>query len=404
MENKRPITPWLPALLIVIGFIGAIQPARMALAGNLLSARAQTVPTRTPTPDSPPPTDPPPTNPPPPPTNPPPPPTNPAPTDTPSAGSTNTPPPGNTNTPFPTNTAIHTSTPTATPTNTFTPLPQAPTPIGGYVATAQPCGAPNAQSLALVNVRGGPGLNYEVTYEMVYLEVRPIIGRAEPMPWWLVALPNGGQGWVADSVVVVNGNVNNVPIVATGSGDAWNPTSPACPASATSTPIPTSSATPAEAEEATSAPTETPTAVESTPTEKAESGSPTPRANDQTTTPTSPATPGSNNSVDAGNNGSGGGSNAELPTPTDSPATGSDNDGSGEASGSISPAPIGGGEATDQPSREALPTALPLDDETPTQGQASSSLPLIAGIGLMFAGIILFFMRRRGEDEEGQLA
>jgi hypothetical protein len=206
--------------------------------------RAQTVPSRTPTP---------------------------APTTPPTA----TPPSSGIN---PTATPI--SVPQATPTSTLLPAQIAPTPVGGFLPTAVPCGSsPTIQTLGATNVRSGPGLEYGIIGELVYLEVRYIVGRAETAEWWLIQFNNGQFGWVANDIVLVQGYTPIIPIVEApplnGStptpGPLWNPTPfPFC----TVTPAPTDTATPAvalaeaqPAETATPAPTEPPPPTEPRPTD-----------------------------------------------------------------------------------------------------------------------------------------
>ncbi|WP_420644283.1 hypothetical protein [Candidatus Leptofilum sp.] len=209
------------------------------------SNTSQTIPTRTPTPAPP--------------------------TSTPSGGGNN---------PTPTNTPSDNGGPT--PTSTLLPVNIAPTPVGGFLPTAVPCGSsPTIQTLGVTNVRSGPGVAYEKIGELVFLEVRYIVGRAETAAWWLIQFNNGDLGWVADSVVTVQGYTPIVPIVeapplAGGTptpGASWNPTPPPF---CTVTPPPTSTATavptetePVEVAESVATPTAMPTdppATEARPT------------------------------------------------------------------------------------------------------------------------------------------
>ncbi len=133
------------------------------------------------------------------------------------------------------------------------------TPIGGYLPTAENCGVPpTVQALDLVNVRAGPGVAYEPIDRLVYLEVRPIVGRATYANWWLIGLPDGTLGWVVDNVVVVTGNIGVVPEVkappidgATPTrGTMWRPTITAdCQPLPTFTALPSSTATRISAED-----------------------------------------------------------------------------------------------------------------------------------------------------------
>ena len=163
-------------------------------------------------------------------------------------------PPGGESTPEPTTAATET-----TPQATATPVDLAATPEGGYLPTAAPCDLPTVQALSTVNVRQGPGQDYEIVGTLVYLQVQSITGRATNAPWWQITLPGDRIGWVADAAVAVQGNIAYVPPVSAPPldggtptpGPVWNPTpDPTCP------PVPTPTAT------ATSAP---PSATPTTP-------------------------------------------------------------------------------------------------------------------------------------------
>jgi uncharacterized protein YraI len=187
--------------------------------------------------------------------------------------------------------ATEQATPTATPTATPLSVTLVPTPDGGYLSAAEPCDAnPTVQTLGQTNVRAGPGIGYDSVAMLVFLEVRPIIGRAEFSDWWLVELADGSSGWVFDQVVIVQGYTGYVPIseapelegdgVPPTPGTSWDPTpNPVCtpPPSPTPTmtteptrtqlPSPTASAksqptlTPKETSSSTATTTSTPTAT-----------------------------------------------------------------------------------------------------------------------------------------------
>ncbi len=172
---------------------------------------------------------------------------------------TSTPPPTATNAPSnpnpnPTNTP---DVPTATATATKIPATLGPTPEGGYIATAVSCSnQPTLIATNPTNIRSGPSTTYDLIGQLIFLEVRPIIGRAQNAEWWQISLAEGTMGWVADAVVTVNGYTDIVPVITTPAGDgpAWNPTpNPSC--TVTPTPLPTETATPTATE--TPLPTET---------------------------------------------------------------------------------------------------------------------------------------------------
>lgn len=142
------------------------------------------------------------------------------------------------------------------PSHTATAVSLPPTPVGGLLPTALPCSTqPTLKAINHVNptnVRLGPGIDYEITSQLIVNEVRPIIGRAADAPWWLIQLANGETGWVADEVIQVQGNTVGVPIaptpllanVTTTPGAPWQPTPLShCPTSTakpnTATPAPT---------------------------------------------------------------------------------------------------------------------------------------------------------------------
>jgi hypothetical protein len=154
--------------------------------------------------------------------------------------------------------------------------------VGGFVPTAESCGVPpTIKAQNPTNVRQGPGANYPVAGQLVYLEVRFILGRAADAAWWLIQLDDGKTGWVAGDVVIVQGYIGGVPIVSAPAingqtptpGAPWNPTPlPFCTvtptATATATPAPSATPAPADAvSEASSASAETqPTTESSLPT------------------------------------------------------------------------------------------------------------------------------------------
>ncbi len=223
--NKKKLFIYVAAGIILIAAIMTLPFQVGSVVGEVAY---QTVPSRTSTPEG----GPQPTN-----TSQPPPP----PTDDPGGGGQ----------PQPTATTQTGSTPsgggptaTATPTTAVTAVII--TPEGGYEATAEPCGLPpTVQARGTVNVRLGPGLEYEPVANMIFLEVRPIIGRAEFATWWLIQLPDNETGWVANQAVTVQGYTGLVPIVeppeidgATPTpGPLWEPTpNPVCTPQPTATP------------------------------------------------------------------------------------------------------------------------------------------------------------------------
>lgn len=85
-----------------------------------------------------------------------------------------------------------------------------------------------------VNVRTGPGLNYNILGTAPFGTELEIIGVSQDGTWWVVAIPPsyGGSGWVADEYVNVE-NANNMPVI-----PAPPTPTPVATATATATPAP----------------------------------------------------------------------------------------------------------------------------------------------------------------------
>lgn len=104
---------------------------------------------------------------------------------------------------------------------------------GEAIPTAEACGAPTLESsFGNVNVRSGPGLEYEIVGAIATFEVRPVVGRAGFAQWWLIELEGGVTGWVVNDAVTVQGDVVSLPVVDTPAlpdgtiptpGPAWIP-------------------------------------------------------------------------------------------------------------------------------------------------------------------------------------
>jgi SH3-like domain-containing protein len=68
----------------------------------------------------------------------------------------------------------------------------------------------------VVNVRTGPGPDYDLVERLRDEEVRPVVGRHGWYQWWQIETADGSLGWVWDSAVVVTGDILSVPVVETG--------------------------------------------------------------------------------------------------------------------------------------------------------------------------------------------
>lgn len=314
------------------------------------------------------------------------------PTPTPVGQPTNTPAPpppatntpnsgGGGNTPVPANTATHTPVP-VTPTNTSTPLP---TPDGGFIPTAVPCATnPTATAANRANVRSAPNTQANIIYTFVVGETRRVIGRSDRVDWWVVALPDGTQGWVANIAVTINGYTGYLPIFPT-TGNAqtpeptssWNPTpNPICTDVPTLTP--TSTATP------TASPTPTVTPITQTITATATMTNSEGVATPTTTLEPEPL-PNSSAVTDTGNSNNG---REGYPAPTALSQ--------GEGYPAITPTLIMPLSDTPEPIGyiPANPTSVPLDDGSEESGGLPNFIPII-GLLLIAGGVFAYMMNRR---------
>ena len=279
---------------------------------------------------------------------------------------------GDNNTPTHTPPANVTATATPSPGSTFIPTPE-----DGYLPTAAPCeDSPTIQAFNNLNVRQGPGTDYEVTGRVIFLEVRPIIGRAQDVPWWLIQMSDGSSGWVADATGLSQGYIGNVPIVPAPTlngqtptpGTPWQPT-PRATCTVTATPSPTVTETPTPEPTATA----TVTAVPPTPT-------PT-----LTTTPEA-----ANEEADTAND-EASATNDEA-SATNDEATAA-NDEAGAATRIASLAVAENPTATQAaPAYPIQSTAAPLVDEPPSS--TPNLLPII-GLVLVAGGIFTAIARRQ---------
>ena len=68
------------------------------------------------------------------------------------------------------------------------------------------------QSLNFINVRSGPGTDFDVVEVLAPESSRRVIGRTQSAAWLLIETTNGEGGWVSTSVVDVDGDVGGVEI------------------------------------------------------------------------------------------------------------------------------------------------------------------------------------------------
>jgi ABC-type branched-subunit amino acid transport system substrate-binding protein/uncharacterized protein YgiM (DUF1202 family) len=99
--------------------------------------------------------------------------------------------------PLPSPTPIPLPTPIPPPT-----LPIPPTPEGVIL---QP-------RTGVINVRGGPGTNYDVIGRLQAAQVVQVIGISPNGEWYVIPFANT-RGWVSSGVVTVTGALNSIPII-----------------------------------------------------------------------------------------------------------------------------------------------------------------------------------------------
>lgn len=110
-----------------------------------------------------------------------------------------------------------TSTPTVpVPTPTATRVLPAPDEAGAAAVSSNTQSAA-AQSASLVapgavNIRSGPGVNYEIIGTLNANTSMPVVGRILDRSWWQIQINNNVLGWVSAAVVSAN-NADNVPVI-----------------------------------------------------------------------------------------------------------------------------------------------------------------------------------------------
>lgn len=135
----------------------------------------------------------------------------------------------------PTATATITNTPTRTPTPTITPTPT-------NTATDTP-ERPIVQAVRNLFARSGPSQQYAIAASLAAGDNVEILGISEDGNWFKVALPDGSEGWITSSSMMVDtfGNMRGLPV-------ALAPTN-----------TPTDTRTPSPTDTATATPSRTPT-------------------------------------------------------------------------------------------------------------------------------------------------
>jgi len=153
-------------------------------------------------------------------------------------------------TPIPSPTASPTSRPTASPTDTPQPSPSSsptdtltPSPTPTATKTPTPTFTPTVfgivRSQQRVNVRSGPGVNFEVYDSLVPGTGVQVIGQDDDGNWYNIKLENEDEGWVSASLLLLEDaatsspNATTSPVISpdsTASGTSGGATSADTPA------------------------------------------------------------------------------------------------------------------------------------------------------------------------------
>lgn len=107
--------------------------------------------------------------------------------------------PALTQSPFPTFTATPSYTPLP-PSATYTPLPTATPTVSGAI-----------QSQQRVNIRSGPGVDYEMFQSLAPGEVVQVIGQNVDGTWYNIRMVDGEEGWIASSLLFIDDTPTPIP-------------------------------------------------------------------------------------------------------------------------------------------------------------------------------------------------
>jgi N-acetylmuramoyl-L-alanine amidase len=84
--------------------------------------------------------------------------------------------------------------------------------VGG-IGVSQPTGAQNAvTSTDYLNIRNGPGANFDTVGRLAYGQAVNVIGRNADSSWVQITVPGGVTGWVSSRYVSASVAVGNLPI------------------------------------------------------------------------------------------------------------------------------------------------------------------------------------------------
>jgi uncharacterized protein YraI len=90
-----------------------------------------------------------------------------------------------------------------------------PRPVGGASNVPIPTpGTPMLTALYVVNIRSGPGTQYDIMGKLVQGQKAEVVGVSADGIWWIIRVEgaNNGQGWVASKYVKAE-NTSGIPIL-----------------------------------------------------------------------------------------------------------------------------------------------------------------------------------------------
>lgn len=93
-------------------------------------------------------------------------------------------------------------------------LPTATSAAPAPPATPTPAAGPQVQAGSIINVRSGPGTDYDAVAALDAGETAAIVAKSPAGDWWQVSLANGAVGWVLGGLVTTSGDVSGVSVAA----------------------------------------------------------------------------------------------------------------------------------------------------------------------------------------------
>jgi hypothetical protein len=101
--------------------------------------------------------------------------------------------------------------PAPTPIRTRTPIPTR-TPNPAVTATPKPISLKACVTNSTIRIRRGPGTDFEAIGGLVSGTCMQILGRNQDSSWVYMLTEDSARGWVAASLLTIDGNVNRAPI------------------------------------------------------------------------------------------------------------------------------------------------------------------------------------------------